>query len=136
MSASSSASPGTGGIAFRLRRRVVTKDWKSTPMLALSVRGPYKGASGHDHHVREFVRHLAARGVAVRLVDVPQWSPVKLAPDQRDPWFDTLGAPVEARTVLHFCMPHQVRSTPGLLNVNYTMFEATRIPASWVACNL
>jgi len=104
-------------------------------MRALTVRGPYKGQSGHDHHVREFVRHLAARGIAIQLVDMPEWSPVKLREEQRDPWFDTLGAPVDASAVLHFCMPHQVRVAPDRLNVDYTMFEATRIPRDWVAHN-
>src|SRR5262249_7766148 len=33
-------------------------------------------------------------------------------------------------------MPHQVRLARGRLNVNYTMFEADRIPRRWVRCNL
>lgn len=105
-------------------------------MRALTIRGPYKGSSGHDHHVREFARHLAIAGIALQLHDIPEWAPVKLPPDRSDPWFDTLGAPVESRAVVHFCMPHQVRRVAGLLNINYTMFEATRIPASWVGENL
>ncbi len=103
---------------------------------ALTVRGPYKGASGHDHHVREFVRHLARRGIRQQLIDVPEWGSRELPPRSRDPWFDTLGAPVESKAVLHFCMPHQVRPARGRLNVNYTMFEANRIPGSWVRHNL
>ena len=103
---------------------------------ALTVRGPYRGASGHDHHVREFVRHLARRGIRQQLIEVPEWSSGELPPHARDPWFDTLGAPVEATAVLHFCMPHQVRPARGRLNVNYTMFEANRIPPSWVRHNL
>ena len=99
---------------------------------ALTVRGPYKGAGGHDHHVREFVRHLARRGIGQQLVDVPEWGSAALPPECRDPWFDTLQAPVEAHAVLHFCMPHQVRPVRGQLDVNYTMFEADRIPESWV----
>jgi glycosyltransferase involved in cell wall biosynthesis len=99
---------------------------------ALAVRGPYRGASGHDHHVREFVRHLARHGIRLQLVDIPEWGPVKLEPGQRDPWFDSLGEPVGAGAVIHFCMPPQVTPTPGLLHVNYTMFEATRIPGRWV----
>jgi glycosyltransferase involved in cell wall biosynthesis len=104
-------------------------------MRAITVRGPYKGQSGHDHHVREFVRHLAMRGIALQLLDIPEWSPVKLPEEQRDPWFDTLGAPVGARAVVHFCMPHQVRVAKDMLNVDYTMFEASRIPRRWIAHN-
>ncbi|MGO8731839.1 MAG: hypothetical protein ACLQVM_03490 [Terriglobia bacterium] len=44
--------------------------------------------------------------------------------------------PTGSRTVLHFCMPHQVRPHAGRRNVNYTMFEATPAPAPWVAQNL
>jgi hypothetical protein len=80
-------------------------------MRAITVRGPYKGQSGHDHHVREFVRHLAMRGIALQLLDIPEWSPVKLPEEQRDPWFDTLGAPVGARAVVHFCMPRPVSTS-------------------------
>jgi glycosyltransferase involved in cell wall biosynthesis len=100
---------------------------------SLAVRGPFRGASGHDRHTREFVRHLARQGVRVQLTDIPEWHPVKLPPDARDPWFEQLADPVDAAAVLHFCMPHQVRLSAGRLTVNYTMFEADRVPAGWVA---
>jgi glycosyltransferase involved in cell wall biosynthesis len=102
---------------------------------SLLVRGPYKGPSGYDHHVREFVREFCRQGIAVQLVDAPQWGPVKLPTPLQDPWFDTLHRPVHAQTALQFCMPHQVVPFPAHLNVNYTMFEATRIPAAWVRAN-
>ena len=116
------------------------------PGRALAVRGSFRGVTGHDHHTREFVRHLAARGVRITLTDIPQWHPVKLPPETRDPWFDQLEAPARASTpsppspaspvspastVLHFCMPHQVTQDPGRLTVNYTMFEASPVPAGW-----
>src|SRR5262249_17289388 len=46
-----------------------------------------------------------------------------------------LGAPVPARAMLHFCMPHQVRAARSQITVNYTMFEADRIPERWVRFN-
>jgi glycosyltransferase involved in cell wall biosynthesis len=107
------------------------------PGRALAVRGPFRGVTGHDHHTREFVRHLAAQGVRITLTDIPQWHPVKLPPETRDPWFDQLEAPARtstpspASTTLHFCMPHQVTQDPGRLTVNYTMFEASPVPAGW-----
>ena len=104
-------------------------------MRALTVCGPFRGVTGYDHHVREFVREIVRQGVSVRLLDLPQWSPRKLPPALRDPWFETLGKPTGATTVLHFCMPHQVQPHAGRRNVNYTMFEATRAPAAWVARN-
>src|SRR5262249_49248216 len=90
----------------------------------------------HDHHVREFVRHLARRGIRQQLVDVPEWGSAALPPECRDPWFDTLGRPVRAHATLHFCMPHQVRPARGRVNANYTMFEADRIPEGLVRHNL
>ena len=102
-------------------------------LTALIVRGSYRGASGHDHHTRMFVRHLAARGIAIELIDFPEWHPVKLPDALTDPWFEALTTPVDAKIGLQFCMPHQVVSMPGRLTVNYTMFEATRVPAEWIA---
>src|SRR5688572_24597144 len=103
---------------------------------ALRVHGPYKGPSGYEHHVREFVRELHAQGVAVELIDLPHWGPVKLPAELRDPWFETLDRPNDARVALHFCMPHQVVADSRLATVNYTMFEATRIPSRWVRRHL
>jgi glycosyltransferase involved in cell wall biosynthesis len=74
-------------------------------------------------------------GVAVQLIDLPEWGPARLPPERRDPWFDTLGRDVRARTILHCTLPIQVRPDPRKANVNYTMFEATPIPRSWAAAS-
>ena len=105
------------------------------PLRAVRVRGPYKGSSGYDHVVREFVRALVKQGVAVELIDFSEWGPNKLPVQLEDPWFDSLNRPTGARLALHFCMPHQVKPDPGFHNVNYTMFEATRIHPTWVAAS-
>ena len=99
---------------------------------SLAVRGSFRGASGHDQHTREFVRQLARAGVRIQLTDMPDWHPVKLPPAARDPWFEQLVSPVRAASVLQFCMPHQVVASPGRRTVNYTMFEADRVPDDWV----
>jgi len=83
----------------------------NTSLRALKVRGAFKGPSGYDHHVREFVRELHAQGVAIELVDIPDWSSVELPAHLRDPWFDSLDKPTDARTVLHFCLPRQFTSS-------------------------
>ena len=103
------------------------------PLSSLLVRGPFRGVSGYDHRVRELVRALHRQGVAIELRDLPEWGPDRLPASAREPWFDRLDTPVGAEVALHFCMPHQLRPYPGMRNVNYTMFEATRIPAHWVA---
>ena len=102
---------------------------------ALTVYGPFRGPSGYDHHVREFVRELHRQGVQIELKNLPFWSPGKLPAQARDAWFDTLNKPCGSRTALHFCMPHQVKRVRGKSNVNFTMFEATRISQTWVAAN-
>lgn len=99
-------------------------------MLRLEVIGPFQGASGYDRHTRELVRQLVALGVRVQLVPLAGWS-TDLPEAHRETWFDRLSAPVEAETALHFTMPSQARPRPGRRNVNYTMFEADRIPEAW-----
>ncbi len=105
-------------------------------MRALTVIGPYRGLTGHDHHVREFVRALVRAGISVHLRDLPLWSPRKLPPALIEPWFDTLFEPVPSRVALHFCMPHQVYPVARQRNVNFTMFEGTPAPAPWVRHSL
>jgi glycosyltransferase involved in cell wall biosynthesis len=102
-------------------------------MRSLEVIGPFKGSSGYDRHTREFVREFVRQGVQVQLVNLDGWS-VELPHTLRETWFDRLDAPVGARTVLHFTMPNQGRPCFGKRNVNYTMFEADRIPQAWVNC--
>jgi glycosyltransferase involved in cell wall biosynthesis len=98
---------------------------------ALIIHGPFHGPTGYDRHVRGFARALHELGVAIQLVDLPEWGPARLPPELRDPWFDSLNRPIRTRTLLHFCMPPQVRLDPKRINVIYTMFEATPIPRLW-----
>lgn len=96
----------------------------------LRVIGPVRGSSGYDRHTREFVRQFVARGVPVQLTQLLGWS-ADLPPGQREEWFDRLADPVEGDVALHFTMPVHAQPRPGLRNVNYTMFEADRLPAAW-----
>ncbi|HEY9776429.1 MAG TPA: hypothetical protein V6C81_21895 [Planktothrix sp.] len=98
----------------------------------LEVTGSYNGVTGHDNHTRSIVRALHKLGVAIQLNDLWLWSSVKLANGFRDPWFDTLQQSLDADAHLYFCMPHQVEPKAGQRTINYTMFEADRIPAEWV----
>lgn len=102
-------------------------------MRSLDVVGPFKGSSGYDRHTREFVREFVRQGVEVQLINLDGWS-VELPPALRETWFDQLNIPVSAKTILHFTMPGQGRPCFGMRNVNYTMFEADRIPQAWVDC--
>jgi glycosyltransferase involved in cell wall biosynthesis len=97
----------------------------------LHVVGPVRGVSGHDRHTREFVRQFVKLGVAVQVTHMHGWSP-ELPADRRETWIDELARSVDAEHVLHFTMPTRAQPVAGRRNVNYTMFEATRIPAEWV----
>lgn len=104
-----------------------------TSTRSLEVIGPFKGSSGYDRHTREFVREFVRQGIRVRLEHLAGWS-IDLSGALRETWFDTLNGPVDADTTLHFTMPNHARPRPGKRNVNYTMFEADRIPREWAEC--
>jgi len=104
-------------------------------MISLAVTGSYRGMTGHDHHVRSIVRSLHNRGIQIQLHDLPGWSAAKLPQPLQDPWFEQLEQPVDAQIHLYFCMPHQVPPATEQKIINYTMFEADRIPERWVECS-
>ena len=99
---------------------------------SLKVRGPFRGGSGHDYHTRSFVREFVDLGVAVELEEFTEWS-LPLPADLQETFFDTLDVPVASTVQVQFVMPHQVSASPGARVANYTMFEASRIPAAWAA---
>lgn len=104
--------------------------------MSLRIRGPYLGQSGYDYHTREFTRALVARGIGVELEQLAEWGPSGLPYEMREPWFERLPRRAVVRGVVHFGFPTHVRSTPWAPDMNYTMFEATRIPAEWVRAHL
>jgi glycosyltransferase involved in cell wall biosynthesis len=95
------------------------------------VTGPFKGITGYDRVVRSIVPELRRRGVEVELRDLPEWSPTqrteKLPPNLQQQRIRS------ADLHLHFGMPPQVVCSPDCPNVNYSMFEADRIPPAWAA---
>jgi glycosyltransferase involved in cell wall biosynthesis len=100
-------------------------------MSSLEIVGPFRGLTGYDRYTREFTRAFVRAGLRVRLTALDGWS-IDVPDELREHWFDTLTVPVDAASVLHFAMPHQAWPWAGRHNVNYTMFEADRIPAAWV----
>jgi glycosyltransferase involved in cell wall biosynthesis len=99
-------------------------------MHSVEVIGPFKGFSGYDRYTREFVRQFLRQGLGVQLTNLAGWS-LEVPPPMREVCFDQLSTPVNADTVLHFTMPVHVTTRPYKRNVNYTMFEADRIPKDW-----
>ncbi len=100
-------------------------------MRGVQIIGPVHGATGHDRHTREFTRHLVARGVPVQLTPLTGWS-APLPPTVRESWFDEISATRDTDIALHFTMPTLCRPRPAKINVNYTMFEADRLPRPWI----
>ncbi|HUB86247.1 MAG TPA: glycosyltransferase family 4 protein [Verrucomicrobiae bacterium] len=105
------------------------------PKKTLRITGPYRGVTGYDHMVRSIVRALAANGVQIELRDLPGWSQTRL-PAAATNFFNRFRRRRNARVHLHFCMPPQVEPSAGCVNVNYTMFEATRLCPQWVDASL
>jgi hypothetical protein len=103
-------------------------------MQCLNVIGPFRGASGYDRCTREFVREFVRAGIPVELTQLGGWS-IELPPGEREIWFERLSLPDDAHTVLHFTMPSRARPKAGKRNMNFTMFEADRIPRTWVDCS-
>lgn len=101
----------------------------------ITIRGPFRGYSGHDRTVRSFVAALTRAGVETGLIDIPHWSLAKLPPAMCDPALEALTSPLPSRTVVQSCMPHQVSPLPGRQTANFTMFEADRVPRAWVRHN-
>ena len=101
---------------------------------ALTLRGPFRGPTGYDHHVRETAKALHELGVAVELVPVSGWSDNVLSTVD-GAWLETLVRPVDSRTAVHIMIPDHANPIAGKLNANFTMFEADRIPAYWMRKN-
>ncbi|MCC6792009.1 MAG: glycosyltransferase, partial [Thermomicrobiales bacterium] len=99
---------------------------------SLYVRGPYRGPSGYEHHVREFARELHRAGIALQLEHVDAWSPVQPRAGFLDPWYESLSSPVDSPLALQFCMPNQIVRHKDVIDVNYTMFESSRTPKYWI----
>ena len=103
---------------------------------SLIIAGHYRRPTGYGCHIREIVRALDKLGVRVQLLDLPTGSLGALPEEKRDSWFDTLDRPVTSGAILHICLPDQARIVEGMLNVNCTTFETTRIPETWAKCSL
>ena len=99
---------------------------------ALQVVGPFRGTSGYDRHTRSFVRQFVQLGVRVHLTPLVGWSP-DVPEARRDEPCEGLDQPVDADTTLHFVTPSHLQPHRHRRNVNYTMFEADRIPPDWAA---
>lgn len=98
--------------------------------LSITVVGPHTGISGYDSMTRGFIGGLRALGASVRPVPVPGWSPPLASLMPPEPPARVRG---DADVAVHLMMPDRCRPLPGPPNANFTMFEGTGVPASWIA---
>lgn len=107
----------------------------------LHVYGPCDGPEGYSEVTRGFVHALDRMGVNVFLEPFEAWGPwsVEMDPEVgksvRRAKKATLYPQPDPITQLHICLPEQVRPVESRKNVNFTMFEADRIPKNWVECS-
>ena len=101
--------------------------------MSLSIRaiGPYTGVSGYDSMTRGFAEGLVGLGARLELVPVAGWSP-ELRSGASRPSLRAQTGGATPDVVVHFMMPDRCRPLAGLPSVNFTMFEAERIPDAWV----
>jgi glycosyltransferase involved in cell wall biosynthesis len=103
---------------------------------SLIIAGHHRRPTGYGGHIREIARALDQLGIRVQLQELPTGSVGALPEEKRDPWFDTLNRAVGAGVILHICLPHHAKLVEGMLNVNCTTFETTRIPEVWAKLSL
>lgn len=85
------------------------------------VRGPYRGLSGYAHMTDRLVAALRGGRTPVHVMGLVG----------SEPWADPVVAPVRGRAILNCLTPPTVEMVPGLMTVNLSMFEGTRIPLFW-----
>ena len=109
---------------------------EASPPKTLRITGPCTGPTGYDNMVRSIARALVENGVQIELHDFPSWSPAKFPASMHPVFFEHCQRRIKTRFHLHFCMPQQVKPSRRCLNINYTMFEATRLSSGWVRASL
>jgi len=87
----------------------------------LSIRGPRQGVSGYAHMTDRFVKVLSEGGTRL----------CSLGLLGGEAWTSPLELPVRSRSIVSCLIPPTVEPVPGLMTVNVTMFEGTRIPLFW-----
>ncbi|HEU6448797.1 MAG TPA: hypothetical protein VFV23_10220 [Verrucomicrobiae bacterium] len=108
-----------------------------TPLVkTLRLSGPGLGTTGYEHMTRCFIRALAAQGVKLELHCLLSWSSTRLPPESLADFKKLNHRRVQTRFHLHFCLPQQVKPSAGCRNINYTMFEATRLSQLWTEHSL
>lgn len=86
------------------------------------IRGPYQGISGYAHMTNRLADAMEGLGTRVH----------KLGLVGSEPWASRPETMVRSRSILNCQTPPTIEPVPGLLTVNLSMFEGTRIPQPWL----
>lgn len=101
----------------------------------IHVRGPVNGPTGYEECCRGLLRALYLQGHSVHLEPLAGWGRYEI--QRSDLTNKSLAVQISnqiptSSPMLHFCLPEQTQERPGGVNLNYTMFEVSRIPRQWV----
>lgn len=99
----------------------------------LLIFGPVEGPTGYDDHTRAFIKSFIKLGINLKVVHHDTWCGAKV-PHPLDGIINILRSKKNFKpdAALHMALPDQCGIAAGVPNFNYTMFEADRIPKSWV----
>ncbi|MCF8506920.1 MAG: tetratricopeptide repeat protein [Caulobacter sp.] len=118
----------------RLHRRIQAgAGCDPDPGLVLS--GSLADTSGYAYFGRQFAERLLDAGRRIWRVDGAGAAP-RLDLAESHPRLAALDQPLRARLQLAIALPPVVERIPGLKTVNFTMFEAARLPAHWIGQSL
>jgi glycosyltransferase involved in cell wall biosynthesis len=102
--------------------------------MRIKVRGPSGGPTGYDNLTRSIIFQLYIRGYEIEHEPYTKWTPYRTE-HGLEPLLDELtkvkyATPPEI--ILNVCLPEQSELSISCINLNFTMFEADRIPQTWV----
>lgn len=129
------ANPAAAAALERCREHGIVAGAAARPDLAdgLVVSGAIRDTSGYAHAARRFIGAMHAAGRRLWTLDRKGAAP---AIDEAGLLPPGLDQPLRARVQLAIALPPMVERLPGLRTVNFTMFEAARIPRHWLAHSL
>ena len=104
----------------------------SRPTCRWRLTGPFRGITGYDRMVRTCALLLEKRGVELELHEIRHWTPTRIM-EPLPRCFTRRIKRGKVELHLHFGLPTQVVPSSDCPNINYSMFEADRIPLTWVA---
>ena len=102
--------------------------------MKVQIYGPIDGPTGYDEITRNLIFGFYLRGETVVIKPFVGWSSFTVSHQYKE-LFDKLQARQDNRPIdinINVCLPCQAQPVQHAVNILYSMFEADRIPQSWV----